>query len=1645
LREANKEDVESRVGFAGPAIRLKRRRRMKMSAKTCLMVLVAVAVCLPIAGLQASVSTWNAGGGGANTWANTANWDVGVPAAGDTALFTGSTNHTVTIGAATAIDTINVSGSAQWVFAGTATLNVATAFNYGDSFTGANPSFWSQINGPVLSGGMSLDVSAGELDIIGTNSYTGGTYITGGILAVGRLNDDGFSSGALGTGNVYIGDTTPGDPATDAALYLANQWSGQETYAKNFVIQAGNSGKAIIGQWDSRAGGLNHTGTVTLNKDVTFLNNCRWDDIPIAANVGLYQSGAITGTGNVTFSGIGAGYFSGLNTYTGATNILGGYVYITGTASTNVGNFTVSGGDLFVASSASLGNASNTITLGALGNFGGLATYSGAMTLNRAITLAGNGGVIATRGNTGLDISGVISDTNGTQRLIFAQSGSPVGSADGYLDANNTFGGGLIVTDGVVDINGSANYNNTVYGSGNITIDQAGALYIRGANNVGANATVLVKRQGNSNLWLEGGILYLAADVMPAIDPASNGVIEMRNVSSTNVNAALGGTTPIGDGTMAIGGYNWTISGFSGTSLQALVANQTPADGSDPTIAAGSKTYYIRQCPNGINLDAPGVTGALTDLNGTVMNVQLGTQGGDSSWVKFDNNESFTGTLTIDRNTCLQACADTATASGLGAATGNIVLRGAIRWDWNLPGIGTETLSLVNNYGGAVAISKNNISYDGGVHLNMNDLNIAARTTYLTAASLTRVGNSTLAIQGVYSDIGTLERFLVTAAPAVTDNMVAPYYWNDKTYEFLTYDTVNTPSTGFNRVTATSTGVVSTIAGAGPTNIVYTAGETVSGTQEVYAIHTTGALTGGTVQVDSGGVIFTPNAAITCTTNFNFGANEAVLITPNNVATLSGTLTGSGGLTKAGVNALRLGANNSATLSGNVTINEGTLYAQGVAGTGNGGTINSLGSGSVVLDGGTLAVWDVNGGFFNTVLPNNIVLGTNGGTLHGFDGSSGNNNVYYTGNISGGAGSGPLYLDSCNGLTIQGTNNTYTGGTIIGNNTLNAYVAANSTLGTGDVVVIGGGNGYLNLNGNANINPQARLILQTWSASARFNTTAPVIGSLEGNGAVILGQGGGVSTLTLGGNNASTDFYGTIGDGARTAAFGNDTGAAATIGSVTKIGTGTFTMWGQNWYAGATTVNNGTVDNNGGILGAVNVTGVSGSTPIYGGTGTTAGLVTVNAGGTASGSGVFNAGLTLNGGGAATGSLTINGPVSVDSASTFSSNGPITGAVTTAGAFAGNANITGNVNVTGGTFGGNHTINGTFTSSAAVSGASTFNGAVTVSGGTFTGTHTIGGNYTQNGGALSGTSTFGTSGSPVAVTVNAGSFSGNHTINGSFTTTAGSNAVVAPHNGASSGTLTINGTVTLDHSTTLNFNLGAPGTTGSNDNDLINITGPLSLDGTLNVNNLGGFGVGTYTLIDYSGALSGAGLSLNTAPSGFNYAINTGTPDEINLVVSNQYVAGDTNHDGLLNELDIDAIYQNLTVAPASYIGTWPRPLQPYQAQYDVNGDGVVDQSDVTYELNHYFHTSYGDANLDRATDFGDFQTLLNHWQASGPTIGWTQADFNGDGVVDFLDFQILLNYWNPGGWNYAPSQTPEPASLTLILLGGLALLRRKK
>jgi hypothetical protein len=322
--------------------------------------------------------------------------------------------------------------------------------------------------------------------------------------------------------------------------------------------------------------------------------------------------------------------------------------------------------------------------------------------------------------------------------------------------------------------------------------------------------------------------------------------------------------------------------------------------------------------------------------------------------------------------------------------------------------------------------------------------------------------------------------------------------------------------------------------------------------------------------------------------------------------------------------------------------------------------------------------------------------------------------------------------------------------------------------------------------------------------------------------------------------------------------------------------------------------------------------------------------------------------------------------------------------------------------------------------------ASTFAGAATIYGNVTLGTHNPG-NYVYPG-DTSPDSTSSTS--PASIT-----FKGGHTIHGNLTVASGNTQpiTIAPHNDTlSASTLTVVGNVTLDHNTTLNFNLASPGTSGSGINDLIDITGNLSLDGTLNVNNLSGFGAGTYRLFNYTGTLAGS-LAQGTMPTGlgYNYTIDTSMAGQVNLGVASPFKPGDVNHDGVLTELDIDWIYEYMR-------GVGVHPL----SQCDVNHDGSVSQADVTYELTQYMHTNYGDANLDHYTDFTDFQVLLDHWQAPG---GWTQGDFNGDGVVDFLDFQVLLDYWNPGGWSVGTSQVPEPATLSLLALGGLALLRRSR
>ena len=91
-----------------------------------------------------------------------------------------------------------------------------------------------------------------------------------------------------------------------------------------------------------------------------------------------------------------------------------------------------------------------------------------------------------------------------------------------------------------------------------------------------------------------------------------------------------------------------------------------------------------------------------------------------------------------------------------------------------------------------------------------------------------------------------------------------------------------------------------------------------------------------------------------------------------------------------------------------------------------------------------------------------------------------------------------------------------------------------------------------------------------------------------------------------------------------------------------------------------------------------------------------------------------------------------------------------------------------------------------------------------------------------------------------------------------------------------------------------------------------------------------------------------------------------------------------------------------------------------------------------------------GDVTEDDFVGADDLVRILTHWGESG-SVPWENGDCApyGDGSApgdDFVgadDYVEVLTYW---GTDYSsPEPAPEPATLGLLLLGGLAMLRRRK
>ncbi|WP_430391400.1 autotransporter-associated beta strand repeat-containing protein [Dyella sp. 20L07] len=107
--------------------------------------------------------------------------------------------------------------------------------------------------------------------------------------------------------------------------------------------------------------------------------------------------------------------------------------------------------------------------------------------------------------------------------------------------------------------------------------------------------------------------------------------------------------------------------------------------------------------------------------------------------------------------------------------------------------------------------------------------------------------------------------------------------------------------------------------------------------------------------------------------------------------------------------------------------------------------------------------------------------------------------------------------------------------------------------------------------------------------------------------------------------------------------------------------------------------------------------------------------------------------------------------------------------------------------------------------------------------------------------------------------------------------------------GDAPGTLTINGNLVLNPTSISAFQFGQAYTVGGNLNDLVNVGGNLTLDGTLNVNEPSGgtFAPGVYRVFNYAGSLTNNVLQIGTLPPGTDAStvlVQTAIANQVNLV-----------------------------------------------------------------------------------------------------------------------------------------------------------------
>jgi len=508
------------------------------------------------------------------------------PGSGDDVVFNISTANggdTVYLNANQAANTVSITSTGSTTIQGNASANSDRTLTLGTGIT-VNTSAGvllgsSTPNNSIViagSGATLTKAGSGTLTLRANNSFTGGTFLKAGTIAV-LTNGNG-----LGTGTLTLGDNATGADVQVQASTLS---------VGNAITVAAGSGKRSIANFGGQS--------PTYSGPITLANNVSFDDSTF-----LRITGGISGTGNITVNASGNNA-NGMQFGDGTT--FGGQINNDGTftvANTGVAGDTtpvsVWGAASFGAKVTGIVQNSSTSLLLIRAND---SSFAGTLTINagkvRVETPYSNVGSSLSASNSVTMASGTTFELGNTDQTIagLGGAGGTVQLGTGSTPHTLTIGGSGTFTSGAsLNSNGSAggvilSLAKTGIGTQTLTGNSAyngttavsnGTLLVDGTNTTGDNVTV------SSTGKLGGtGAIVLASGKTFAI-----------NGSSSAARAVL---TP-GDPTVSSGVGSLTLGSSSVTTSATLGANSQLAVDLTSTTSDTVNVFGTMTLTNGADL-----------------------------------------------------------------------------------------------------------------------------------------------------------------------------------------------------------------------------------------------------------------------------------------------------------------------------------------------------------------------------------------------------------------------------------------------------------------------------------------------------------------------------------------------------------------------------------------------------------------------------------------------------------------------------------------------------------------------------------------------------------------------------------------------------------------------------------------------------------------------------------------------------------------------------------------------------------------------------------------------------------------------------------------------------------------------------------